>query len=137
MRCCRPGRSRRRTGRSRPSSLERQWIPRHLPVHWGREPYADSLRTVTDPQKHNVSRSERVLAFMLLALVLLSVGTFVAIMVGTMQGMGSDDFASGLWPVVVMVPYIGLPLAIVLLITLMVSSAVRRARESRRDQPEH
>jgi uncharacterized BrkB/YihY/UPF0761 family membrane protein len=83
---------------------------------------------VTDPQKHNVSRSERVLAFMLLALVLLSVGTFVAIMVGTMQGMGSDDF---------MVPYIGLPLAIVLLITLMVSSAVRRARESRRDQPEH
>jgi uncharacterized BrkB/YihY/UPF0761 family membrane protein len=98
--------------------------------------YADSLRTVTDPQKHNVSRLERVLAFMLLALVLLSVATFVAIMVGTMQGMGSDDFASGLWPVVVMVPYIGLPLAILLLIVLMVSSAVRRAREARRDQPE-
>jgi uncharacterized BrkB/YihY/UPF0761 family membrane protein len=91
---------------------------------------------VTDPQKHNVSRFERILAFMLLALVLLSVGTFVAIMVGTIQGMGSDDFASGLWPVVVMVPYIGLPLAIVLLIILMISSAVRRARESRRDQPE-
>ncbi|SFO03054.1 multidrug ABC transporter ATPase [Mycetocola miduiensis] len=92
---------------------------------------------MTDPQKHNVSRLERVLAFMLLALVLLSVATFIAIMVGTMQGMGSDDFASGLWPVVVMVPYIGLPLAIVLLIILMISSAVRRARESRRDQPEH
>ncbi|MET0843712.1 MAG: multidrug ABC transporter ATPase [Mycetocola sp.] len=91
---------------------------------------------MTDPQKHNVSRFERVLAFMLLALVLLSVATFIAIMVGTMQGMGSDDFASGLWPVVVMVPYIGLPLAIVLLIILMISSAVRRARESRRDQPE-
>ncbi|MET0887224.1 MAG: multidrug ABC transporter ATPase [Mycetocola sp.] len=91
---------------------------------------------MTDPQKHNVSRFERVVAFMLLALVLLSVATFIAIMVGTMQGMGSDDFASGLWPVVVMVPYIGLPLAIVLLIILMISSAVRRARESRRDQPE-
>ncbi|WP_411720723.1 multidrug ABC transporter ATPase [Mycetocola sp.] len=91
---------------------------------------------MTDPQKHNISRFERVLAFMLLALVLLSVGTFVAIMIGTMQGMGSDDFASGLWPVVVMVPYIGLPLAIVLLIVLMISSAVRRARDSRRDQPE-
>lgn len=89
---------------------------------------------MTDPQKHNASRFERILAFMLLALVLLSVATFIAIMVGTMQGMGSNDFAGGLWPVVVMVPYIGLPLAIVLLIVLMISSAARRARESRRDQ---
>ena len=91
---------------------------------------------MTDPQPQNASRLERILAFMLLALVLLSVGTFVAIMVGTGQGMGSDDFAAGLWPMVVMVPYIGLPLAIVLLITLMISSAVRRARESRRNQTE-
>lgn len=91
---------------------------------------------MTDPQKHNASRFERILAFMLLALVALSVGSFIAIMVGTMQGMGSDDFASGLWPVIVMIPYVGLPLSIVLLIVLMVSSAVRRARESRRDQPE-
>lgn len=101
-----------------------------------REAGADILRTVTDPQPHNASRFERILAFMLLALVLLSVGSFVAIMVGTGQGMGSDDFAAGLWPVVVIIPYIGLPLAIVLLITLMVSSAVRRAREARRNQPE-
>lgn len=91
---------------------------------------------MTDPQQHNASRFERVLAFMLLAMVLLSVGSFVAIMVGTGQGMGSEDFAAGLWPVIVMVPYIGLPLAILLLITLMVSSAVRRARESRRDRQE-
>lgn len=89
---------------------------------------------MTDPSTHNASRFERILAFMLLALVLLSVGTFVAIMVGTGQGMGSEDFATGIWPVVVMVPYIGLPLAIVLLITLMISSAVRRARESGREQ---
>ncbi|MET4638833.1 multidrug ABC transporter ATPase [Mycetocola sp. 2940] len=91
---------------------------------------------MTDPQKHNASRFERILAFMLLALVALSVGSFIAIMVGTMQGMGSENFASGLWPVIVMIPYVGLPLSIVLLIVLMISSAVRRARESRRDQPE-
>ena len=91
---------------------------------------------MTDPEPHNVSRFERVLAFMLLAMVLLSVGTFVAIMVGTSQGMGSEDFSSGLWPVIVMVPYIGLPLAIVLLVTLMISSAVRRASGSRRDRQE-
>ena len=71
---------------------------------------------------------------MLLAMVLLSVGSFVAIMVGTGQGMGSEDFATGLWPVIVMIPYIGLPLAVALLITLMISSAVRRARESRRNR---
>lgn len=120
---------------SRPSSLERQRIERHLPLRWGWEPDADTLKTVTDPQQHNASRFERILAFMLLALVLLSVGTFAAIMVGTMQGMGSDDFVNGIWPVIVMVPYIGLPLAILLLIVLMISSAVRRARESRQDRP--
>ncbi len=92
---------------------------------------------MTDSQPHNASRIERVLAFMLLGLVLLSIGSFVAIMVGTGQGMGSNDFAEGLWPVVVMIPYIGLPLAILLLITLMISSAARRARESRRDRPEN
>jgi hypothetical protein len=89
---------------------------------------------VTDPEPHNASRFERILAFMLLAMVLLSVASFVAIMVGTGQGMGSEDFTSGLWPVIVMIPYIGLPLAVVLLIILMISSGVRRARESRRDR---
>ena len=80
----------------------------------------------------NVSRFERILAFMLLGLVLLSVGTFLAIIVGTWQGMSSSDFAGGIWPAVVMVPYIGLPLAFVLLITLMITSAVRRSRENKR-----
>lgn len=87
---------------------------------------------MTDNNPQNVSRFERVLAFMLLGLVLLSVGTFLAIIIGTWQGMGSSDFGGGIWPVVVMVPYIGLPLAFVLLITLMITSAVRRSRENKR-----
>lgn len=69
---------------------------------------------------------------MLLGLVILSVGTFLAIIIGTWQGMGSGDFASGIWPVIVMVPYIGLPLAFILLITLMITSVVRRSRENKR-----
>lgn len=73
---------------------------------------------------------------MLLALVVFSVGTFLAIIIGTWQGMGSSDFAGGIWPVVVMVPYIGLPLAFVLLITLMVTSAIRRSRENKRTTPQ-
>jgi uncharacterized BrkB/YihY/UPF0761 family membrane protein len=92
----------------------------------------DILKSVTAKNPSHVSRFERVLAFMLLGLVLLSVGTFLAIIIGTWQGMGSADFASGIWPVVVMVPYIGLPLAFVLLITLMITSVVRRSRENKR-----
>jgi uncharacterized BrkB/YihY/UPF0761 family membrane protein len=92
----------------------------------------DILRTVTVNNPAPVSRFERILAFMLLGLVLLSVGTFLAIIIGTWQGMGSSDFAGGIWPVVVMVPYIGLPLAFVVLITLMISSVVRRSRENKR-----
>ncbi|PWC06921.1 multidrug ABC transporter ATPase [Mycetocola zhujimingii] len=87
---------------------------------------------MTDNNPQNISRFERVLAFMLLGLVILSVGTFLAIIIGTWQGMGSSDFASGIWPVVVMVPYIGLPLAFILLITLMITSVVRRSRDNKR-----
>jgi uncharacterized BrkB/YihY/UPF0761 family membrane protein len=92
----------------------------------------DILRSVTANNPAPVSRFERILAFMLLGLVLLSVGTFLAIIIGTWQGMGSSDFAGGIWPVVVMVPYIGLPLAFVVLITLMITNVIRRSRENKR-----
>lgn len=97
----------------------------------------DILNSVSVNNPAPVSRFERVLAFMLLGLVLLSVGTFLAIIIGTWQGMGSSDFAGGIWPVVVMVPYIGLPLAFVVLITLMITSVIRRSRENKRTTTQH
>ncbi|GAB3616387.1 hypothetical protein GCM10027416_09440 [Okibacterium endophyticum] len=78
------------------------------------------------------SRIERVLAFMLLAVVLLSVGCFIAMMVATSTGTDAAGFTAGVWPAVLMLPMFGFPLAIVMLIALIVIGAVRRSRRNRR-----
>lgn len=76
-----------------------------------------------------VRRIDRILAFMSLGLVLLSVICFFATMLGT--PLGVTDYSTGIWPVVVIVPIIALPLAFVLILTLLIMSFVRRARANK------
>ncbi len=76
-----------------------------------------------------INRIERVLAFMVVALIALSVLCFIAIIVATAFGVGADDaFSQGLWPSIFLTPYVGLPLAFVLMIVLFLSNATRRRR---------
>ncbi|MGK9146371.1 multidrug ABC transporter ATPase [Plantibacter flavus] len=86
---------------------------------------------MTDDKTPSISRPERILAYMVVTIVAASIAAFVAIMVGTATGLQQADFGSGVWPFVAMVPYVGLPLAFVLVIALMIVGAVRRSRESR------
>jgi hypothetical protein len=72
-----------------------------------------------------VNRTERTLAVMVVTMVAASLAAFVAIMIGTAAGA---DFEGGLWPTVVAAPLVGMPLAILLIITLVLVSAVRRRR---------
>ncbi len=74
---------------------------------------------------------ERFLAYALLVIVIISVGCFFAIMIGTWSGMVQEDFGSGVWPTVAMAPYIGLPLAMLMLIVLLIVGGVRRGRAAR------
>ncbi len=77
-------------------------------------------------------RVERILAYMFVGLVGLSVLSFVAIVIGTVAGAGANDgFSQGIWPAVFVVPLIALPLAFALLIVLLVVNGIRRARASR------
>ncbi|MCW4458509.1 multidrug ABC transporter ATPase [Microbacterium sp. MPKO10] len=76
--------------------------------------------------------AQRVLAYVLVSVVILSVASFFAIMIGTWSGMAQSDFGTGFWPVVAMTPYIGLPLAMLVLIALLISGAVSRSRQARR-----
>ena len=76
-----------------------------------------------------VRRIDRVLAFMSLGLLLLSVVCFVAIMIGSASGMDHDDFGSGLWPTVGTTVYIA---AFVLLLTVLIMTFVRKARAGKR-----
>jgi hypothetical protein len=59
----------------------------------------------------------------------LSILAFVAIIVGT--AVGVTDFGAGIWPVVFVLPLIGLPIGLVLIIVLIVVSGLRRGREAR------
>ena len=77
-------------------------------------------------------RAERILAYMFIGVVGLSILAFLAVMIATFAGVGADDgFSQGIWPFVLTLPLFGLPLAFLLLIALLIINGVRRARASR------
>ena len=86
------------------------------------------LEIVADDTPLTAHRGERILAFMVAAAVGLSILSFVATIIGTATGV--RDFSGGLWPVVVLLPLIALPIGLVLIVVLLVVSGLRRGRES-------
>ncbi len=79
-----------------------------------------------------INRLERTLAIMIVAIVALALVCFVAVIAATYLGVGKDDgFSQGIWPAVFFVPYLGLPLAFVLIVIVIVSNGLRRSRAVR------
>lgn len=92
-------------------------------------PMATSTSRTPDPAGDlPVRRIDRILAFMSLGLLVLSVICFLAIMIGSGTGMTHEDFAGGLWPAVGTTVYIAPILAFVLLVTVLIMTFVRKAR---------
>ena len=85
--------------------------------------------TANSPVSEN--RLERVLAYMILGIVALSLICFIAIIVATATGMSQEDFAEGLWPTVSLLPLVGLPLGMVLIVVLLLVSVRRRGRAAK------
>ncbi|WP_354568233.1 multidrug ABC transporter ATPase [Glaciihabitans sp. UYNi722] len=79
-------------------------------------------------------RNERVLAFMMLAIVGLSILAFLSVIIGTAAGLNARDFAGGVWPAVFTLPLIGLPIGFILIIVLLVTTARRRGREAKAEE---
>ncbi|QKJ18841.1 multidrug ABC transporter ATPase [Microbacterium hominis] len=73
---------------------------------------------------------DRILAFMSLGLLLLSIISFFAIMIGSSSGA---DMSSGVWPAVGVLVYIAPIIAFALLLTVLIMSFVRRSRANRGD----
>jgi ABC-type dipeptide/oligopeptide/nickel transport system permease component len=85
--------------------------------------------TANSPVSEN--RLERVLAYMIVGIVAVSLICFVAIIVATAAGMSREDFAQGLWPMVSVIPLVGLPLGVILIVALLLVSVRRRSRAAR------
>lgn len=64
----------------------------------------------------------------------LSIASFFAIIIATWQGFDRTDFGQGVWPIITMIPLIGLPLGIAMIISLLVVSTRRRRGWSSGDQ---
>ncbi|MGX1792974.1 multidrug ABC transporter ATPase [Microbacterium sp. NPDC055312] len=81
-----------------------------------------------DTSAPQTGRLERFLAFTALVLAAVSVISFFSIIIGTAVGMDQAAFAQGAWPIVAGLPLFGLPIAFLMIITLLVLSWARRGR---------
>lgn len=75
-----------------------------------------------------IRRIDRILAFMSLGLLVLSIISFFAIMIGSSSGA---DMRTGIWPVVGILVYIAPIVAFALLLTVLIMSFVRRGRANK------
>jgi TRAP-type C4-dicarboxylate transport system permease small subunit len=87
--------------------------------------------TVANESPVNIHRNERILAYMIAAIVGLSILAFIAVLISSAVGVSAADYASGIWPMVLNLPLFGLPIGFVLIMVLLVLSMRRRGREAR------
>ncbi|WOF23884.1 multidrug ABC transporter ATPase [Microbacterium betulae] len=82
-------------------------------------------------EEPSVRRIDRILAFMSLGIVVLSIACFLSVIIAT--AVGNQDFSGGVWPVVYLVQMIGPVIAFLLLVALLIMSFARKGRSSSRD----
>jgi uncharacterized membrane protein len=75
-----------------------------------------------------VRRIDRILAFMSLGLLMLSVVCLVSIIIGSAAGA---DFGTGAWPAVGTIVYVAPIIAFVLLMAVLIMTFVRKGRANR------
>lgn len=90
------------------------------------------MSTRDDSPEPSTGLLDRVLAYGALALAAASIVCFFAIIIGTATGMDQKAFGHGLWPLVGALPLYGLPLAFLMIITLLIITFVRRGRANKR-----
>lgn len=75
-----------------------------------------------------LNRIERILAFVIGSIVGVSIISIVAIFIGRAV---HADLSGGAWPAAAVLPLIGLPLVVILLIVFLIISVTRRGRLAR------
>jgi hypothetical protein len=85
---------------------------------------------VTDKQTSAVRSSERIIAYMIVGIIGVSLLCFAAFLIASLVGVRGEALSQGVWPAVVIFPLIGLPIGLVLIIVLLFMNLRRRAREA-------
>ncbi|WP_244255832.1 hypothetical protein [Rathayibacter sp. VKM Ac-2760] len=78
-------------------------------------------------QPAGIGRAERTLAYMFVAIIVVTVLAFLAVLIAPM--MGVRDYSGGLWQFVLALPLVGLPIAFLMMIAMLIVG-VRRRRAS-------
>lgn len=86
------------------------------------------MSTRTPGEDVPIRRIDRILAFMSLGLLILSIVCFFAIMIGSSTGA---DMSTGVWPTVGVLIYIAPPVAFACLVAVLIMSFVRRGRANK------
>lgn len=76
-----------------------------------------------------IRRIDRILAFMSLGLGVVSIVCFFVVILARPAGV--TNFAEGIWPTIVVLPLIALPIAFLMMMAVLIMSFVRRARANR------
>ncbi|MFV0319511.1 MAG: multidrug ABC transporter ATPase [Microbacterium sp.] len=76
-----------------------------------------------------VRRIDRILAYMSLGLIVLSIVCFFVVIAA--RPLGVTDFSGGLWPTITVLPLVGLPIAFLMIVALLIMNIVRRNRANR------
>jgi len=79
----------------------------------------------------NDQRLERILAFMVASAIGLSIVSFLAVIIASGVGVTGEQFSQPPWPTIIVLPVIGLPLGVIVLIALLIVSGLRRGREAK------
>jgi len=83
---------------------------------------------VAENTRAPLNRIERILAYVIGSILGVSVIAIVANFVGRASNV---DFSTGAWPAAAILPLIGLPLVVILLIVFLIVSVTRRSRLAR------
>ncbi len=74
------------------------------------------------------NRLDSVLAAMIVGIIIISVVAMIFYMIGTAGGWMVGTFAAMVW----VLPFVGLPIAIILMLVVLIRVAVRRSRANKR-----
>lgn len=88
---------------------------------------------MTESTAPTPSRIERILAYMAVAVVAIALIALMTLLIAAASGMIGTDFAVGAWPVIGLLPLVGFPTGILLILALLITTTVRRARGAQSD----